>query len=563
MSYETSTQAGYAILYVVLAIFTLLAFASAMPMQWLPDAIKSKIFLKNSSSSDFVFSTDYFLSARNSAGTWALALSYFAGGMGAWVVYGTTEMGANPNLSWFGVLGYSGASAFPAILVGCWLGPIVRKNYTKGFATTDFGLERYGRIMQITIAGLSIFYMFIFVVAELTSISNVYALLVGDFSNSYGRSITISLGVATVFYTSVAGLPASIVTDKFQGVLMGCLVVILTIAVSTFDENHVSKSEFKMASAATTDGLMAAVTLVLAILSAELFNQSTWQRVWAAESETAMRNGFVLGSVMVFFLMMFFGIMGMLAYANDPTSYDNFEKFSFLAFFDILEPLPTGWHILVLILVTALAASSIDSLQNGLSSVFSSDILKLGDGAAAYGKWFSRFLVILINIPAIIMASKKYDVISLFLVADLVCATSVLPVFLGLRTSDYIEGVLVAPTELGAFCGCLAGVVTVVINGIINDAGGLFEYFWLRNNAICALCGSKTMFTFIITPVVSGIVTILFSQLDVMVRGRERAQRPLIELPFDKKDNAKDVEEAYVEGDDDDEDEDEAIEVSK
>ena len=76
--------------------------------------------------------------------------------------------------------------------------------------------------------------------------------------------------------------------------------------------------------------------------------------------------------------MMFFGIMGMIAYANDPASYDAGEKFSFLAFFDLLLPLGPGWHIVVLIFVTALAASSIDSLQNGLNSVFYRDVLRAG-----------------------------------------------------------------------------------------------------------------------------------------------------------------------------------------
>jgi hypothetical protein len=55
----------------------------------------------------------------------------------------------------------------------------------------------------------------------------------------------------------------------------------------------------------------------------------------------------------------------MIAYANDPEAYDSGEKLAFLAFFDLLEPMGNGWHVLVLILVTALAASSIDSLQNG------------------------------------------------------------------------------------------------------------------------------------------------------------------------------------------------------
>lgn len=332
-----------------------------------------------------------------------------------------------------------------------------------------------------------------------------------------------------------AGLPASLVTDKFQAVIMAILVIMLTIAVTAKSENQVSRSEFALASNWTTDGFMAAVTLVIAIASAELFNQGTWQRVWAAESVPAMRKGFLAGSVMVFFLMMFFGVMGMIAYANDPESYDAYEKYAYLAFFDLLEPLGNGWHILVLILVTALAASSVDSLQTGLTSVFSHDLVKLGYAP----KQITRLLVVAINIPAIYLASEKYDVLSLFLVADLVCATSVFPVFLGLQTTDI--GILKAPTELGAFLGCVAGVVTVLINGVVNDAeGGIFEYFWLRNEGICALCGSKTMISFIMTPVVSAIMTYVFTFADIAVRG-ERARQPVFTLAWDEKDLAKSV----------------------
>ena len=63
-------------------------------------------------------------------------------------------------------------------------------------------------------------------------------------------------------------------------------------------------------------------------VTAEMFNQATWQRVWAAKSIKDMRRGFMAGSFMVFLLMMFFGIIGMIAYANDPDAYDNFEKFA-------------------------------------------------------------------------------------------------------------------------------------------------------------------------------------------------------------------------------------------
>ena len=122
---------------------------------------------------------DFFLAARNSSNARSIALSFFATGMGAWVVYGSTEMGANPDLSWLGVLGYSSASAFPAVVV-CIIGPRIRRmTGEQAFCSADYGLARYGRVMQLAIAIISVFYMFIYIVSELTSISNIYALMVG------------------------------------------------------------------------------------------------------------------------------------------------------------------------------------------------------------------------------------------------------------------------------------------------------------------------------------------------------------------------------------------------
>ena len=79
---------------------------------------------------------------------------------------------------------------------------------------------------------------------------------------------------------------------------MALLVIILIIAVPTQQENSISRDEFAAASNWTVEGLKAMISLIIAIASAELFNQSTWQRVWAAESPVVMRRGFTIGSIM-------------------------------------------------------------------------------------------------------------------------------------------------------------------------------------------------------------------------------------------------------------------------
>jgi len=251
----------------------------------------------------------------------------------------------------------------------------------------------------------------------------------------------------------------------------------------------------------------------------------------------------------VFLLMMFFGIMAMLAYANDPTSYDTSAKLAYLAFFDLILPLGAGWHVVTLIVVTALAASSMDTLQTGIASIFSSDLMRPGF-PDKYTLLLSRVFLIVINIPAVIMASKRYNVIMLFLVADLVCGTAVLPVFLGLITEDK-HWLLPAPTELGAFLGIWSGIGAVLVNGKVigfksatnsitgeTIATGPFSYFWLTNDPNCAVCGVETMVTFIIVPLVAGFFTLFFSKLDILIRG-ERARQPLLKMaqPAAKADN--------------------------
>lgn len=546
MGYNVSEDAAYAVLITVLCFFALIAVASADFFGGCLGASINKMFVLKQDDEETVDEdgkhvntnrkADFFLSARDSAPASAIALSYFASGMGAWVLYGPAEMGANKEIGWLGVIGYAFASSAPAVVVFT-IGPLIKKRcLDKSFNVTDFGRQRYGRTMQFTIAVFSIFYMFIYMVAEYTSISNIYGSFVTDPIYEFDpMTVSIAIGVITILYTSVGGLPASIVTDKFQGIMVGLLVIMLLFAVSAHPENQLTKEQWGKASNWTTEGFMAGVTLFIAVLSAEMFNLGTWQRVWSAKSEADMKKGFIGGSILIFMLMMFFGIMSMVAYAQDPEAYDAWEKFSFLSFFDLLAPLAPAWHIITLILVTSLAASSVDTLQNALMSSFSSDLIRLQQH---YGfneeapKWIARVLIVILNIPAVYMGAMAFDVLSLFLVADLVCACAVLPVFFGLMSED--KGPIAAPTELGAFLGTICGIFTVVVIGVVVDAqGGLFEYFWLKNDAICALCGSKTMITFIITPISGGFFCLFFSKLDVMLRG-DAARKPIFAFAGDE-----------------------------
>jgi hypothetical protein len=87
MAFNVSIAVAYVVLFGVLLIFTLLSAASA---NW--SFTKHVLSFLSLSSPPYAGEemaakdpTDHFLSARNSAGPFAIGMSFFASGMGAWV----------------------------------------------------------------------------------------------------------------------------------------------------------------------------------------------------------------------------------------------------------------------------------------------------------------------------------------------------------------------------------------------------------------------------------------------------------------------------------------------
>jgi Na+/proline symporter len=105
------------------------------------------------------------------------------------------------------------------------------------------------------------------------------------------------------------------------------------------------------------------------------------------------------------------------------------------AFFSLIQALNLpGWvSIAVLVLVLALVMSSLDSLLNGIASVFTMDLLRIFPAQSTDGILrLSRLITLVAGLPAILIASRGYNVLYLFLLADLVCAGALFPVLFGL-----------------------------------------------------------------------------------------------------------------------------------
>ncbi len=501
----------------------------------------------------------HWLSAKNSLPWQQIGLSYFAGGMGAWVYYGTTEMGANTRLSWWGVFGYSVGSASPALIL-IYIAPTIKEfvGDKNGFSVTDFALSRFGRSTQLVAAFVSVMYMFISLCAEISTIANVATLFSGE--SAYTREVVLgSVTMITLLYTVLCGLPASVVTDRLQGIMITGFMLFFSVLLLA--KNPVDAAEMRAVSKSTTSGFVVMITLILAVISAELFNAGQWQRVYAAKSTADLRKGLALGAGLIFFVMWFFGILGVVAAAKYRDDFDNFDKFHYLAFFYLAESLDKSWHVLILIFATSLCVSSVDSIQNGLTSVLYRDILNYGLPVNAV-----RVVCAALNIGAIFVAVEKIDVLSLFLMVDLVCAIAAPALYLGLIRTD-INTFIVAPTEFGALMGIVCGSLAVIVQGavleldgawtdaygavfsnkddpyayppLVHRAWGAFGNFWLPDGTVVeggglqAFGGKRTMLTFILAIIFSVFGTMFFSWLDVYFRG-ERARQPLITIKGDR-----------------------------
>ena len=109
-----------------------------------------------------------YLTAGRKTGTLSLTTSLVASALGAWILFGPASAA-----TWGGigsVIGYSLGTAFPMIAL-IYLGKKIRKDFPSGTTFTQFIFYKIGRNLFKFIILLSIFYMFIFLCAEITAVA--------------------------------------------------------------------------------------------------------------------------------------------------------------------------------------------------------------------------------------------------------------------------------------------------------------------------------------------------------------------------------------------------------
>ena len=382
-----------------------------------------------------VANLDDYLTARGSQRASALGLSFLASGMGAWILFVPPEIGAF--VGPVALVGYALAAALPFWLLS-WLGPAIRQRVPHGRTIAEYAQDRFGKGMRLWVTALSVLYMLCFITAELTAIGAITGLL----SELPGSWVIVAVAVTTLIYTTWGGLRASLVTDRWQAwLLLALLAIVIGVVLTSLPDDAVTQP---WPTAPYEVSLSVALTLVIAVTAANIFHQGYWQRIWSARSDTELRRGAWWGGVLTIPVMLVMGALGMLCMAmgKNPGSPP-------IPFFALLSDAPQWLVLPTLVLAVALVASSVDTLQSGIASLV---VTARPDVSLASARW----VTVLLMLPVVWVSLQGLSVLRLFLIADLLCATAVVPVMLGLWKRM---------TPSAAVVGAVAGLVGAIVPG--------------------------------------------------------------------------------------------------
>ena len=390
-----------------------------------------------------------YLIANRNIGLFSLTTSLVASALGAWVLFGPAAAS-----TWGGmgsIIGYSLGTAFPMFFL-IYLGKKIRNEFPKGSSLIEFMRKKFGRSLFKLILLMTIFYMFIFLCAEVTAVSVLINYISGT-----ELWVTASIVIlATLSYTLYGGLRVSIFTDNIQMFVIGILLLVSVVHITSltgdeFSFSFVEQKNPQLLSASYIPSYTAGLTFFIAVAATNLFHQGNWQRVYAAKDYKTLKRSLIISFFIIVPIVFFMGFAGMVSFSIDASNRPD------LGFFTLL--LKEQSEILSLIIITlglALTISTVDTLVNAISSLF------VVDGKATFNLdkktdylKLSKYFIIFLSLICFLIASKGFDILYLFLLADLLCCAFVLTVFYSFYNKNINEKTAYTSIIVGLIGGFL------------------------------------------------------------------------------------------------------------
>ena len=390
-----------------------------------------------------------YLTANRGVGLFSLTTSLTASALGAWILFGPASAATWGGLG--SIIGYSLGTAFPMFIL-IYLGKKIRKEFPQGSSLIEFMRKKFGKSLFKLILLMTIFYMFIFLCAEVTAV----AILINYMSGAELWTTALIVLFFTLLYTLYGGLRASIFTDNIQMIVIIIILIFSFTYIYSFMGNQFSFSFVKeknphLISSSYVTGFTAGLTFFIAVAATNLFHQGNWQRVYAAKNFETLKKSLIISLFIIIPIVFFMGFSGMVALSIDTTIRPDLGFFTI-----ILKDQTTVLSFIVLILGLALTISTVDTLINAISSLI------IVDGKAVFNFKkkinylnFSQYIIVFLSLISFIIASKGFDILYLFLLADLFCCSFVMTVFYSFYNKNVKEKTAYISILTGLICGFL------------------------------------------------------------------------------------------------------------
>ena len=390
-----------------------------------------------------------YLTANRNIGLFSLTTSLVASALGAWILFGPASAS-----TWGGigaVIGYALGTGFPMIFL-IYLGKKIRTDFPKGSSLIEYMRQKFGKSLFKLILLMTIFYMFIFLCAEVTAV----AVLINYISGTDLWITALIVIISTLTYTLYGGLRASIFTDNIQMFVIGILLLITITYITLFSGDSFSFSFIEsknpqLLSSSYIPSYTAGLTFFIAVAATNLFHQGNWQRVYAAKNYETLKKGLIISFLIIVPIVFLMGFIGMVSFSIDPANRPDLGFFTLL-----LKDQTELLSLLIIVLGLALTISTVDTLVNAISSLF------VVDGKATFNfdkktdyLKLSKYFIIAISVVVFFVASKGFDILYLFLLADLFCCAFVLTVFYSFYNKKINEKTAYISIIVGLIAGFL------------------------------------------------------------------------------------------------------------
>lgn len=340
------------------------------------------LFVSRKSKGEKQDASGYFLAGRGLA-WWAIGASIIASNISAEQFVGMSGSGYAIGLA---MATYEWIAALGLLIVAKYFIPIFLEK--KIFTMPQFLEERFDRRVKTVMA---FFWLIVFVFINLTSILYLGALTIEKIMGVPMIIGVLGLAAFAGIYSIYGGLKAVALTDVIQVIfLIGGGLITTYIALDLLGEGEGVISGFTNLCAQTEDkfhlildkshpgymDLPGISVIVGGLWVANLYywgcNQYIIQRALAAKSVSEAQNGMLFAGFIKLLIPLLVVIPGIAAFALNAPLEKSDEAYPWL----LSNLLPVGVKGLALAALTAAIVSSLASMMNSISTIFTMDIYR-------------------------------------------------------------------------------------------------------------------------------------------------------------------------------------------